>query len=217
MKFKAVIFDFDGLMFDTEKVWQNYFFEANNIFHTNFTEEDRIQTVGKNEQEIRKTMKEIVSDLDVDAYRDWMREHSYNHFLTIGANPKNGLKELLKFIEQAKIKTAIASGSEREIISNILKKAKISETNFTSFVTGDLKIKPKPNPDVFLKACADLGVKPQETIVLEDSYNGVRAGHNAGCFTIMIPDTMPVTDEMQHTANLILNDLNEVIDFLINS
>lgn len=214
MKFKAIIFDYDGLMFDTEKIWQDYFFQANEVFKTNFTEEDRVQTIGKNEQEIRKTMKVINPNLDVDAYRDWMRNKAYEHFYKLGANPKKGLIELLSFAKANNIKIAIASGSEKDLILSVLKREKINANMFLSIVTGDRKIKPKPNPDVFLKACEELNVDPNEAIVLEDSYNGVKAGKNAGCFTIMIPDTMPATKEMKQTANLILSDLNEVVDFL---
>ena len=96
----------------------------------------------------------------------------------------------------------------------MLNKSNINPKDFNIMITGDLKIKSKPNPDVYLLACNHLGIKPEEALVLEDSPNGVIAGKNAGCFTIMIPDTFVVNDEMKQTADLILNDLNEVVDFL---
>ena len=92
--------------------------------------------------------------------------------------------------------------------------ANINKNSFSSFRTGEMKLKPKPDPEVFLKVCEDLGIKPHEAVVLEDSHNGVKAGKNAGCFTIMIPDTMPVTVEMQQTADLIFKDMDEVVHFL---
>lgn len=214
MKFKAVIFDFDGLMFDTESIWKKSFEEANKIFSTGFSEKERVKTIGGNESEIRRILRETNPNIDVDRYRDFMQQMSYNTLLNNGAESKCGLFEILAFIKENKIPTAIVSGSERKVINAILGKANIKEEFFSTFVTGDMKINPKPAPDVYLKACTVLNVKPCEVIVLEDSYNGVRAGHNAGCFTIMIPDTMPVTSEMEQTANLILNDLNEVVEFL---
>lgn len=214
MKFKAILFDFDGLMFDTEKVWKDYFIKANKIFNTNFTEEDRIQTIGRNEKEIRKKLKETNPSLDVDAYRDWMRENVHFHQKNKKVAAKKGLFDLLKHIKQNDMLSAIVSGSEKIIIENMLNKRNIKLSDFKVMITGDMKITPKPNPDVYLLACKSLGVEPKEAIVLEDSYNGVKAGKNAGCFTIMIPDTMPVNYEMKQTADLILNDLTEVVDFL---
>lgn len=214
MKFKAILFDFDGLMFDTEKLWQTYYYKANDVFNVNFTEEDRISIVGKNEETIRKTLKERFPALDADAYRDWLRKEVFYHLRNLSVDAKKGLFELLSFIKNNNMISAIVSGSEKDVIENMLNKANINMNDFKTMITGDMKITPKPNPDVFLLACKNLGIKPEEAIVLEDSYNGVKAGKNAGCFTIMIPDTFPVTDEMKETADLILNDLTEVITLL---
>ena len=214
MKFKAILFDFDGLMFDTEKLWKDYNLKANKVFNVNFSEADRMKIVGKNEQEIRRILKELFPNLDVDKYRDWLREKVYSHQRNKVVNHKKGLFQLLEYTKQNKMKSAIVSGSEREIIENMLNKHNIKTNTFKTMVTGEMKINPKPNPDVYLLACKNLRIKPEEAIVLEDSYNGVKAGKNARCFTIMIPDTFPVTDEMKQTADLILNDLNEVVDYL---
>ena len=214
MKYKAILFDFDGLMFDTEFLWKKYNEEANKVFNVNFTEDDRIRIVGKHEQEIRHILHELFPSLNVDEYRDWLREKVYYHQRNMAVDAKKGLLELLNFIRKNNIKSAIVSGSERMVIENMLDKTNIKSSVFQTMVTGDMKVTPKPNPDVYLLACENLGIKPEEAIVLEDSYNGVKAGKNAGCFTIMIPDTFPVTEEMEQTADLILNDLNEVVDFL---
>ena len=214
MKYKAILFDFDGLMFDTEKLWQYYNTKANEVFNINFTEENRITIVGKHELEIRNILKDLFPNLNVGEYRNWLREKVYYHQRNLRVESKKGLINLLNYLKNNKFLSAIVSGSEREVINNMLNKSNISQNNFQTMVTGDMKVTPKPNPDVYLLACKNLGIKPEEAIVLEDSYNGVWAGKNAGCFTIMIPDTFPVTDEMIGTADLILNDLNEVVDFL---
>lgn len=217
MKFKAIIFDFDGLMFDTERVWQKVFFEANDVFQTSFTEEDRIKTIGKNELETRSVIRELNPNIDIDKYRGWIKEKVYKYFYEYGSVAKKGLYDLLNYIKENKLKTAIASGSQKDAILEILKKAQIDSKMFNEIASGDMKIPAKPKPDIYLHVCKKLKLKPSECIVLEDSYNGVKAGHSAGCFTIMIPDTMPVTDEMKVISDLILNDLNEVVEFLKNS
>lgn len=214
MKYKAILFDFDGLMFDTERLWRDYNFQANKVFNVNFTEEDRIKIVGKNEDEIRNILKGLFPNINVDEYRDWLREKVHYHQRNNVVEAKKGLLELLSFIKNKNIKTAIVSGSEKDVIENMLIKHNFALEDFQTMVTGDMKITPKPNPDVYLLACKNLRIKPEEAIVLEDSYNGVKAGKKARCFTIMIPDTFPVTDEMKQTADLILNDLNEVVDYL---
>ena len=217
MKFKAILFDFDGLMFDTEKVWKEYFFKANHVFNANYTEQDRIEIIGRNEQALREVLKGKNPNLDVDAYRDWTREHAHNHIKNQKMDEKKGLINLLEYLKKEKLLTAIVSGSEKQIINSIIEKSEVKNYNFSSYVTGDRKVKAKPNPDVYLKACEELGVKPEEAIVLEDAYLGVIAGKNAGCFTIMVPDTVLPNEEMKQIANLILNDLDEVVEFLKNN
>ena len=99
MKFKAVIFDFDGLMFDTEKIWKIYFLKANDVFNVDFTEEDRIQTIGKNETMIRQGLKELNKSVDIDKYRDWLRKNVYSHYEKLPVPNKNGLYEILDFLK----------------------------------------------------------------------------------------------------------------------
>ena len=214
MKFKAVLFDFDGLMFDTEKVWQTYNNKANEVFNINFTEDDREKIAGKREPEIRAIIKEMFPMLDVDAYREWLRSHVFEHQKNGDVQAKLGLLELLAIIKEHNLFSAIVSGSEKEVIENMLKKSNINIADFNTIISGDLNIKTKPAPDVYLLACKNLGIKPEEAIVLEDSHNGVRAGKYAGCFTIMIPDTMPLTEEIKQVADLILHNLNKVVEFL---
>ena len=214
MKYKAVLFDFDGLMFDTEKVWQTYNNKANEVFNINFTEEDRGKIAGKREPEIREILKRLFPTLDVDSYREWLRSHVFSHQINGDVKAKLGLFELLAFIKEHNLFSAIVTGSDLIVVKNLLNKSNIDLNDFKTIISGDLDIKTKPAPDVYLLACEKIGIKPEEAIVLEDSHNGVRAGKSAGCFTIMIPDTMKLTEEIKQVADLVLNDLNEVVDFL---
>lgn len=214
MKFKAVLFDFDGLMFDTERIWQIYNNKANIVFNINFTEDDREKIAGKREPEIRQILKELFPSLDVDTYREWLRSNVFYHQKNGDVDSKPGLHNLLKFIKENNLKSAIVTGSDKAVVENMLNKSNIDKNDFNTMITGDLNMKTKPNPDVYLLACKNLRVDPKDAIVLEDSHNGVRAGKNAGCFTIMIPDTMPLTEEIKQVADLVLKDLNEVVEFL---
>ena len=71
----------------------------------------------------------------------------------------------------------------------------------------------KPDPDIFLKACEEIGVKPDEAYAIEDSYNGIRAAHAGGLHPIMVPDLLPGNDKMKKLAEVILKDLLEVKDY----
>ena len=214
MKFKAILFDCDGLMFDTEILWKYYFFEANKVFNQNFTEHDRVSLIGKNEKTIREALKQSSFNLDVDAYRDWIHAQVKKHIDNHGVDVKRGLVDLINFCILNRIKMGIVSGSKKTQVQKLLKSNNIAESYFDVFATGELDIKPTPNPDLYLYSCQELGLTPNDCIVLEDSYLGVEAGHKAGCFTIMIPDLLPVNSEMEQMANLIFPDLLHVIDFL---
>ena len=72
----------------------------------------------------------------------------------------------------------------------------------------------KPAPDIFLKACAELGVAPERAYAIEDSYNGIRAAHAGHLLPIMVPDLLPANEEMQEKAEVVLPDLFEVIAYL---
>ena len=71
----------------------------------------------------------------------------------------------------------------------------------------------KPDPDIFLKACEEIGVKPDEAYAIEDSYNGITAAHAGGLHPIMVPDLLPTNDKMKKLAEVILKDLLEVKDY----
>ena len=73
--------------------------------------------------------------------------------------------------------------------------------------------KSKPAPDIFLKACEEIGVKPDEAYAIEDSYNGIRAAHAGGLHPIMVPDLLPANEKMKALAEIILKDLLEVKDY----
>lgn len=214
MNFKVVIFDFDGLMFDTEKVWKYYFIEANKKFGLNLTEQDRIECMGKNEIDVNKFLKSKYPDVNIEEYRTWHKTSVFNHLNNMGAEAKIGLFNIIEYIKKSNLSAAIVSGSSKSHIITSLQRVGIDYKLFNVIVSADDCIKSKPSPDMYLYAAKKLGLAPEQCVVLEDSYNGVKAAHGAGCFTIMIPDTLPPNKEMEQISNLILKDLNAVVDFL---
>ena len=110
-------------------------------------------------------------------------------------------------------KIALASSTRRQTVINQLKDAGILDF-FDQVICGDMVERSKPAPDIFLKACEELGVKPERAYAIEDSYNGIRAAYAGKLHPIMVPDLLPETAEMQEKAEVVLPDLLEVISYL---
>lgn len=126
---------------------------------------------------------------------------------------KPGVVELLTFLKEEGEKIALASSTRRQTVTNQLRDAGILDF-FDQVICGDMVERSKPAPDIFLKACEELGVKPERAYAIEDSYNGIRAAHAGKLHPIMVPDLLPETAEMQEKAEVVLSSLLEVISYL---
>lgn len=207
---RAVIFDVDGLMFDSERVGKRILEKLNKQLSIPLTETWRQSICGKNEETIRNELKKMFPDLDVVYYRNSFFENVQAIFHKRGAKCKKGLKALLKFLQKNHIPMAIASGSKLPHIKNLLAKAHIDTSIFSAIVCGSDNVLPKPHPDIFLKTCEHLHANPEHTIVLEDSPNGIIGAYKAGCMPIMVPDLIKPTPEIQTMCYKILPNLYKV-------
>ena len=217
MKLKAVIFDMDGVIFDSEHTsflaWKElsvkYGFEEN--FDANY-----YSIIGTNRDLNRKIFKDYYgADFPFDAYEDEKQEmcrQRYSH----GRMPKKkGIIELLEYLKDRGVYTAVASSTYSDIVTTLMDEAGL-RPYFKLIVGGDMITRCKPDPEIFLKSIEGTGLKPEECAVIEDSYNGIRSAYAAGMFPIMVPDMLPPTDEMKEKAGIILPDLLAVKDFLEN-
>ena len=215
MKFKAIIFDMDGVIFDSErasfKCWQElsekYGFTEN--FEANY-----YSIIGTNRDLNRKVFKDYYgADFPFDAYEDEKQaicRERYSH----GRMPKKtGVIELLEFLKGQGIYTAVASSTYSDIVTTLMEEAGL-RNYFRLIIGGDMITRCKPDPEIFLKAIEGTNLTPADCAVIEDSYNGIRAAHAAGMFPIMVPDMLPPTDEMKEKAGIILPDLLAVLDFV---
>lgn len=206
----AVIFDVDGLMFDSERIFKKIYEKTNKLFSLPFNESFRQTICGKNEQAVRKELKLMFPFLNVDAYRSTFYELVQTEFSKRGAKCKKGLLTLMHYLQQNNIPMAIASGSGRTQVENLLQKAHINTDDFSCMICGDDHVQPKPHPEIFLKICEALHEKPEHVLVLEDSPNGIMGAYNAGCVAIMIPDIIEPSKEIQNMCYKILPDLYAV-------
>ncbi len=111
--------------------------------------------------------------------------------------------------------TALASSTRHATVSGMLDKAGLTE-RFSAIVCGDMVAHSKPHPEIFFTAAERLGAPAADCWVIEDSYNGIRAAHNAGMHPLMVPDVLQPDDEMLKLADAVLPSLIEVKDYLDN-
>ena len=209
---KGAIFDHDGLMFDTEKVWQkNWDIVADELGIT-LPDSFRREICGTSGQLMIDTIARYFIGADPHYIKtrvsDGVHQDCAKHL-----DPKPGLDKILEFFHKQGIPMAVASSSPIELLHNNLRNAGIDHY-FDVVVSGQQIEHGKPAPDIFLLAAEKLGIDPKECYVFEDAYNGVRAGVAAGCYTIMIPDMLQPNEEMKKIASAIYHDLGEAADNL---
>mgnify|MGYP003272422109 CR=1 FL=1 len=128
---------------------------------------------------------------------------------------KTGVYELLDYLKQVGFKIGLASSTSVAGVRSHLKEAKI-EDYFQVIVGGDMVTNGKPDPEIYLRACRELGVVSENAIAIEDSHNGIRAAHAAGMKTVMVPDLMPLTEEIEPLLYQNMESLLKVRDFFEN-
>ena len=211
---KAVIFDMDGLMIDSERVtFDGYVIECNKLEHT-MTKEFYKTLLGKPIAGIYDQFhKEFGEDFPIEEVIGKVHAYMADLFETKGVPVKPGLIELLKYLKENNYKTIVATSSNRHRVDVILENAKIS-SYFDDSICGDEVSKGKPNPEVFLKSCEKLGVSPNEALVLEDSEAGIQAAYSADIRVICIPDMKYPEKEYAEMTHDIVDSLNDVLTLI---
>ena len=214
---KAIIFDMDGLMIDTERLALKAWRLAGADFGFPISDDIFITMVGRNRKDSDRTLVEIFgSDFPVDAVRKKYRTYLDGWIDEGKLAVKSGLLELLTFLDKISMPKAVATSTEYERAIY-----KLSLTNlldhFPIVIAGDQIEKGKPAPDIFLAAAAQLGVLPKGCLVLEDSDAGIHAAYEAGMTPVMIPDMKPPSKESLAFAHRIFGGLGEFHDYFRGS
>ncbi|AYA98883.1 HAD family hydrolase [Lachnoanaerobaculum umeaense] len=211
---KAVLFDMDGLMFDTERVYGKAWQNAARLQGCEISDEAILKIKGANRTLVYEILREDAGkDFDIDEGRVVREEYIANHIKKNGLTKKKGLDNLLKFLKSNNIKACLATSTKSETALRYLKMAEVYEY-FDDFTCGDEIENGKPAPDIFLKAASKLGVDIGESLVLEDSINGINGGLAAGARVIMVPDTIEPTDEIRKRVDAVKKDLDEVANWI---
>lgn len=204
---KGAIFDHDGLMFDTEKLWQkNWNEQAGNmgiILPEAFKHEicgtsgERMKTIVRKYYQVKEAQP-VINQVVAGVNRD---EISL-------LEEKPGLQEILGMFASNHVKMAVASSSNEDMLERNLTNDGIRDF-FEAVVSGQHVQHGKPAPDIFLLAAEKLSLPPEDCYVFEDSFNGIRAAKAAGCTAVMIPDMSQPDEEMKQLADGIFTTLSE--------
>lgn len=208
---KLTIFDMDGLIFDTERL----FMTKKNIILEQYgypaREEDYLLTIGLAGDQLQEKLIEIygseypaadISRKTRDAVNRYMEEH--------GPDVKPGIETLLKWFQVHHIPCCVASSTQHEYVKKYLQLAGLD--GYFSFIIGGEEVPcSKPEPDIFLTACDKAKISPADSLVLEDSENGIRAAFAAGIPVICIPDLKQPSPEIAEKTEAILVSADQVI------
>lgn len=201
----AVIFDMDGTLFDTEVIYGRAWIKAG------LTKEQYYQLIGRSRVNIDRILTDWGYDLEkVRAVRSRAVEKELEEH---GVPLKPGARECLVWLKEKGIPAAIATSSAKEVAERYLDMTGLNPY-FAEVISGNTMERGKPYPDIFLEAAKLLRRDPSQCVVVEDSFNGVRAGRNAQMITVMVPDLIEPDEEISGLADKVLGSLKELPGYL---
>ena len=209
---KGAIFDMDGLLFDTERMYRDMWVILAKEYGLVPDPAFPKAVCGSSGSHMLEIIRHYYPEVDAASFAGDCLDR-VNRQLAKSVPCKPGLHEILNTVRNNKLRTAIASSSQMPTILNNLKHAGIT-TYFDAIVSGADIPAGKPAPDIFLISSEKLGLRPEECYVFEDSTNGIHASAAAGCHTIMIPDLTEPTEELRSLCEGIYPTLNEAAQAL---
>ena len=214
MQYQAVVFDMDGVIFDTERLVIEFWKEVAKKHNIPNIEHTCIQCLGTNRVRTREIFLENYgADFPFDPYRAEVTELFNTHYKGVPLPTKPGIRELLNYLQEQDIKVGLPSSTAQHLVRDEIGTAGLLPY-FQTLVCGDMVEHSKPAPDIFLKACEILNADPTKSIAIEDSFNGIRSAHCAGMTPIMVPDQVQPTDEIRTLAFHVMPSLLDVLNWL---
>ena len=211
---KAVIFDMDGVIFDTEKVYLDIWIEVFEKYGYKMTKELYVNVMGTGRKNVIKTFLENFGD---DLPIEKMYEEKDNQLFYIIENQgiplKEGVKELFSMLKEKNYKIALATSAKRERVEKQIKDKWLKES-FDAIVCGDDVEKGKPSPDIFLKAAKKIDVEPENCFVVEDSPAGIKAAFSGGMKGLHVEDLKVADEDILKYCQKSFKDLQEVKKYL---
>ena len=207
---QGAIFDMDGLLFDTERMYRDSWKQSAQQFGLVHNPDFPRTVCGSSGAHMREIILQYYPQVDAKAFADDCILRVERELET-HVPEKTGVRDILQYFKQHGVRVAVASSSKRATVLHNLKQADIF-SYFDAIVSGDQVTHGKPAPDIFLLAAQQIGCEPENCYVFEDGTNGIRAGAAAGCTTIMIPDLTPPNAQLEQLCAGIYPSLSDAMN-----
>lgn len=214
MECQCVVFDMDGVLFDSEALVLNSWEIIAEKYQIPEIRSTCQKCLGTNAVTSRQLFLDTYGvDFPYDTYK---KEMSAQYWKSVEAGKlalKSGVREILQALQAHQVRVGLASSTRKVAIQQQLEMFGL-ESYFDSIIGGDQVTHSKPHPEIYLTACASLDTAPEQAYAVEDSYNGIRAASRAGMQAIMIPDLLPPTAEMHQLTTHIFPDMQAFASYL---
>ena len=211
---KALLFDMDGLLLDSERVVQESWNAAGEALGYGKVGEHIYNTLGMNAAGRKEYFNNVFgTGFPYEEFQKLSRKEFFNVADPEGIPLKPGAKELIFYAKQMGYKVGLVTSSRKEYAVDVLKKAGIF-SYFDGCIFGDMVSKSKPDPEIYEKGCKMLGEEPEWCVAFEDAPAGVMAASAAGIDVIMVPDLVQPDDAIRMRTWKVLDSLDEAIGLL---
>lgn len=211
---KGVVFDMDGTLLDTEKLYRRFWVEA--ARQMGYPMEDRHALMIRSMAAVYAEpllKREVCPEFDYHGVRALRRKIMEEFIDEHGVDPKPGLIETLEAIKAKGQRIGLATATPEHRARKYLRMAN-AEAYFDAVTCADMVKRGKPQPDIYLLACERTGVAPLEAIAVEDAPTGIRAAHAAGCRAVMVPDQDQPDEEIRALCHAVVPSLADVVALL---
>lgn len=211
---KGVIFDLDGTLLDTEKLYRRFWVEA--ARQLGYPMEDRHALMIRSMAAVYAEpllKREVCEAFDYHGVRALRRRIMEEYIDQNGVDPKPDLIETLQALREKGLKIGLATATPEHRARKYLRMVN-AEQYFDAVTCADMVKRGKPQPDIYLLACERTGVAPGEAIAVEDAPTGIRAAHAAGCLAVMVPDQDQPDEEIRALCHAVVPRLRDVVDLV---
>ena len=212
---KAVLFDLDGTIIDTEKYYRLYWPKAFAKFGYTISDEQGLGMRSLGSPYVEEYAEKLFGKkIDLTEIKKYARSCVDESVAKNGLELKDGAIECLNFLKNKNVKIAIVTATAIERTEKYIKDANI-EMYFNDIISAKNVPHGKPAPDVYITACEKLKIEPKETIAVEDSPNGVKSASAAGCNVVMVPDQTEAEEEIMKYLFGNIKSLRDFEDFVV--
>ena len=211
---KLVIFDVDGVILDTEKLYIDSALENCRNNHYDIPREVLVSTIGRGMENHRRVIMGYMGpDFDFDTYIDKQEAYWEKFKVLTPPQVKKGFFELYSYLKEKGIRMALATSTDKERQLRSLEDSGVG-TDFDFMVFGDEITRHKPDPQIYNMVIDHFGYPKDEIVIIEDSINGINSGLNAGVKVIFVPDLVKVPEELVERTCRKVDDLSQCIDVI---